>query len=321
MSHTGPGQSHRTGISLIELFAMFPDEEAATAWFESVHWPEQRCCGHCGSLDTKPTPHSRPMPYWCSDCRSYFSVRTGTVFAHSKVPLQKWAIAIYLYVTNLKSISSMHLHRDLGVTQKTAWFMLHRLREAWSVAGQQALADFEGPVEVDETYIGGLRKNMPLSKRIDLHGTGTGMVGKTPIVGIKDRKTKQIRAMVPESSLTRRAMVQYIGENVTAETTVYTDGSALYNNLPYEHDLVRHDWHEYVKGDCHTNGIESFWAPIKRAYKGTFHRLSVKHLHRYVVEFVGRHNVRGKDTIDQMRGIVEGSRGKRLTYRGLLGYG
>ena len=113
---------------------MFPDEHAAVTWFERQVWPHGRCCGHCGSLETRSVPHAKPMPYWCTDCRSYFSVRTGTALERSKVPLRKWAFAIYLEITNLKSISSMKLHRDVGVTQSTAWFMLHRIREAWRSA-------------------------------------------------------------------------------------------------------------------------------------------------------------------------------------------
>ena len=142
-----PGRAHREGMSLIELWKMFPTEEAATEWFESVRWPTERCCGHCGSVATRQVPRKRPMPYWCTDCRSYFSVRTGTSIARSNVPLRKWAIAIYLCLTSLKSVSSMKMHRDLGVTQKTPWFMLHRIREAW--ADVAMLDGFDGPVEAD----------------------------------------------------------------------------------------------------------------------------------------------------------------------------
>ena len=145
-----PGRAHRDGISLLELADMFPTEEAARTWFEATLWPTERCCGHCGAMSTSPFPNERPMPYWCPDCRSYFSVQTGTALASSKVPLRKWAFAIYLHMTNPKGISSMKLHRDLGVSQPTAWFMLHRIREAWAVEPPQ----FKGPVEVDETYVG-----------------------------------------------------------------------------------------------------------------------------------------------------------------------
>lgn len=154
MAKAAPGKSHRKGISLMELADRFPTEDAAREWFEAIVWNGERCCGHCGSVKTKEASH-KTMPYWCTDCRKYFSVKTGTALASSKVPLRKWAFAVYLYLTSLKGVSSMKLHRDLKVSQKTAWFMLHRIREAWDRPGV-AIA---GPVEVDETYIGGKEKN------------------------------------------------------------------------------------------------------------------------------------------------------------------
>ena len=151
MAYTAPGKHYRTGISLIEIMDRFPDEETATEWFESVIWGSERCCGKCGGLRTRKASHKK-MPYWCTDCRSYFSVRTGTALANSKIPLRKWAIAVYLCLTSLKSVSSMKLSRDLGITQKSAWFMLHRIRQAWSTDDS---GPYRGPVEVDEAYLGG----------------------------------------------------------------------------------------------------------------------------------------------------------------------
>ena len=154
-THKAPGRAHREGMSIIELMNIFPTEQDATEWFESVLWVGGRCCGKCGSVETREVPNAKPMPYWCSDCRSYFSVRTGTAIARSNVPLRKWAIAIYLELTSLKSISSMKLHRDIRVSQKTAWFMLHRIREAWL---SEVPGGFAGPVEADETYVVFARK-------------------------------------------------------------------------------------------------------------------------------------------------------------------
>ena len=161
MAKKAPGKSHREGITIVELMDMFPTEEVATTWFESIIWPDGRHCPKCGSLRTSEASHAK-MPYWCTDCRSYFSVKTGTAMQRSKIPLRKWAIAVYLCLTSLKSISSMKLQRDIGVSQPTAWFMLHRIREAWAGDGE---GPFDGPVEFDETYVGGKRKNMSNAKR------------------------------------------------------------------------------------------------------------------------------------------------------------
>ncbi|MCY3822129.1 MAG: IS1595 family transposase [Gammaproteobacteria bacterium] len=148
-------------------------------------------------MNTKEAPNAKPMPYWRPDCRSYFSVRTETAIARSNVPLRKWAIAIYLCVTSLKSVSRMKLHRDLGVSQKTAWFMLHRLREAWA---QESDGPFQGPAEVDESYFGGRRKNMSNARRKALADTGRGSVGKTAVVGAKDRASNRVSARVVQST-------------------------------------------------------------------------------------------------------------------------
>ncbi len=189
--HKAPGKAHRQGISQLELADLFPNEDAARQWFEKIVWNGERCCGHCGSLSTGKVPNEKPMPYWCPDCRSYFSVRTGTALESSKLPLRKWAFAVYIYATTLKSVSSMKLHRDIKVTQKTAWFMLHRIREAWPKSGIDA---FLGPLEVDESYFGGKRRNMRASKRKAL--TGRGAKGKTAVVAMKDRASNHVRAKV-----------------------------------------------------------------------------------------------------------------------------
>ena len=165
----GPGRSHRKGISLIELAERFPTEEAAVKWFEDVVWPAERACGKCGGTRTVESSHAK-MPYWCSDCRSYFSVRTETVMERSKVPVRKWVYAIYLDVTSLKGVAAMKLHRDIGVSYKTAWFMQQRIREAFAAEGPVAMS---GPVEVDETYMGGKSRNRHASERTGRRGPGT----------------------------------------------------------------------------------------------------------------------------------------------------
>ena len=314
MAQKAPGKAHREGITLLQLARMFPDENAAREWFESIIWPDGvRGCPHCGSIDTHECSHAK-MPYRCRDCRKYFSVKTGTVMAGSPLPLLKWLYAIYLDVTSLKGVSSMKLHRDLGITQKTAWFMQQRIREAFAHNGAGL---FDGPVEVDEAYFGGKRSRMSNAKRKALEGTGRGAVGKTAVVGAKDRASNQVRAKVVQS--TDAATLQgFVVDHTDAFAQVYTDDSGAYQSLPYKHDTVKHSANEYVKGEAHTNGVESFWAMLKRAQKGTFHKFSPKHLQRYVNEFAGRHNIRDEDTLGQMAFIALGMMAKRLTYDALI---
>ena len=311
MAKNAPGKAHREGISLMALTEMFPDEKSAVDWFEAIQWPNGRHCGHCGCTDTKEVPNAKPMPYWCRDCKSYFSARTGTTIESSRLPLRKWAFAIYLYVTSLKGVSSMKLHRDLKVTQKTAWFMLHRLREAWGASGLEAML---GPVEVDETYMGGREKNKRASKKLR---TGRGTVGKTAVVGAKDRETNKVTAKVVDNADTK-ALQGFVVDHANPDATVYTDDASAYKGMPFEHESVRHSTGEYVRGMAHTNGIESFWATLKRAHKGVYHKMSAKHLQRYVNEFSGRHNVREANTVDQMQSIVANMVGRRLMYRDLI---
>ena len=316
MAKKGPGRAYREGLTIVQLMDMFPTEEAATAWFESVLWPDgERHCGKCGSIRTREVPSAKPMPYWCTDCRGYFSVRTGTPLARSNVPMRKWVIAIYLCLTSLKSVSSMKLSRDIGVKQETAWFMLHRIREAWSDdAGDDP---FDGPVEVDETYFGGKRKNMSNAKRKELADTGRGAAGKTAVVGMKDRATNEVRAEVVTET-DSETLQDFVEENTEDDAKVFTDDAAAYKGVERTHKAVRHSVSEYVNGMAHTNGIESFWSMLKRAHKGTFNKMSPKHLQRYVSEFAGKHNIRDSGTLVQMRDTVARLVGRNLLYRDLI---
>ena len=317
MSQKTPGKAHRKGISLKEVFREFPDDATAEAYFVKQRWPNGVACPHCGSTNVQSGTAHKTMPYRCreKECAKRFSAKTGTVMEGSKLGFQDWMVATFLLTTNLKSVSSMKLHRDLEITQKSAWFLAHRLRRALDRDGDM----FAGPVEVDETYMGGKRKNMSNAKRRELaaQGAGRGSVGKVAVVGIKDRETKHIRAKVVES--TDKATLQgFVIDHTAPGATVYTDEASAYEGLPFHHESVKHSVSEYVRGMAHTNGAESFWSMLKRAHMGTFHKMSPKHLDRYVTEFAGRQNVRENDTADQLGAMVEGMEGKRLTYEELI---
>ena len=307
------GKTYREGMTIMELMDLFSTEEAATEWFEDCLWPNgERHCGKCGSVRTREVPNAKPMPYWCTDCRSYFSVRTGTPLARSNVPLRKWAVAIYLCLTSLKSVSSVKLGRDIGVKQSTAWFMLHRIREAWAADGDDR---FDGPVEVDETYFGGKRGNKPKHQRPT--AKRTGILGKTIVAGVKDRETNRIdAAVIPDTS--RKTLHAFVEARTEPDAKVYSDEHPSYRNMRRAHETVEHSAEEYVRDDVHTQGIESFWAMLKRAHKGTFHKISPKHMDRYVHEFAGKHNHRESGTLAQMRNTVARLVGRNLLYRDLI---
>ncbi len=312
MAQKAPGKAHRKGIALVEIAAMFPTDEAAEAWIAGQRWPHGPACPHCGSLNVQANIKHRSMTHRCRDCpdRPMFSLKTGTVMHRTQLGYREWAIAIYLLATNLKSVSSMKLHRDLGITQKSAWYLAHRLRKSWKTDGRP----FSGPVEADETYIGGKREQ-PKSKRAAL--SGRGAVGKAIVVGTKDRETNKIAARAVENN-DGSTLKGFIGEHTAPGAKVFTDEASAYQGMPFDHESVNHSAGEYVRGMAHTNGIESFWAMLKRGYQGTFHHFSGKHLDRYVGEFAGRHNDREADTIDMMGHMAKGLEGKRLPYRDLI---
>jgi transposase-like protein len=305
-------------ISLYGFFKKFPDEEAARVYFESRRWVNGRYCPHCSSVDTVEVKNHKPMPYRCKDCRSHFSVRTDSVLEESRLPLQKWLMAMYMMTTARKGIPSTQMARELGITQKSAWFLAQRIREGFfaKMAGANGNGggSLEGEVEADETYIGGKEMNKHASKK--LHA-GRGTVGKTIVAGIKQRNGRVVATIVPNTSA--KTLQRFIAINVLPGTTVYTDEHSSYVGMaPYTHRTVHHSAKQYVDGMAHTNSIESFWALLKRGHYGIFHYMSVKHLHRYVNEFSFRHNTAKVGTMKFIDETVSNMGRRRLTYKELI---
>ena len=304
-------------ISLYEFFKQFPDETAARLHFEKGRWSNGRACPHCGSVATSECKDHKPMAYRCKDCRSHFSVRTGTVLEESKLPLHKWLMAIYMMTTARKGIPSTQMARELGCTQKSAWFLAQRIREAWLSGSASDIGGggkIGGTVEVDETFIGGKEGNKHAHKKLN---AGRGAVGKAVVVGIKQRSGVVIAKRVPDT--TAEVLQSFITNNVARGSTVYTDGATSYESLRgFRHSAVNHSVGEYVRDQAQTNGIESFWALLKRSHYGIHHYMSHKHLHRYVNEAAFRHNTKTQGTMHFINATITNMEARRLTYKELI---
>lgn len=310
---TGPGKSFRQGLSLPELFQEFPDDATAEAWFVRQRWEGGKpVCPACGHRDVQTGAAHKSMPFRCRhrECRKRFSVKTGTAMQCSNLGYQTWAIALYLVITSIKGVSSMRLRRDLKLTQKSAWHLAHRIRTAF---GDDLSQMFDGPAEVDEAYFGGKEANKHADKKLN---GGRGTVGKVAVAGVKDRETNRISAAVVDAT-TKRELHGFVAARVELGATLYTDEMGSYRGLP-NHETVNHGVGQYVARQAHINGMESFWAMMKRGYYGICHRMSPKHLDRYVDEFSGRHNLRCHDTLDQMAAVARGLLGRMLRYRDLI---
>lgn len=299
--------------TLADFLDYFKDEETCVAHFTQIRFRNGEYCPHCGHTHVhKFTGGKR---YRCAKCKQDFTIKTKTVFGESKLPLRKWFIAIYLLTTSSKGISSVQLAKHIGVTQKTAWFMDHRIRAAL----KQNKGQLFGTVEMDETYIGGLEKNKHASKRVK-GAQGRNPNVKTPIFGIVQREG-EIRAVVTDD-VKMRTVEKHIVSNVQIGTKLHTDDFLSYSRIGklFPHETVAHACGEYVRGGVHTNTIESFWALFKRGFHGVYHQMSRKHLQRYVDEFAFRWNKRPADMQRVFSDVVQRvSETSVLHYKTLIG--
>jgi transposase-like protein len=296
--------------TLLQMMKAIPDEQTAIDHFTAIRWRDGAFCPHCGS--TKVYHFSDQRTHKCGDCRKRFSIKVGTIFEDSKIEMRSWMMAIWLITSHKKGIASTALAKDIGVTQKTAWFMLHRLR--FAARTQSFNRPLDGEVEVDETYVGGKASNR--HKGDPKNGPGTS--GKTAVIGAIQRGGKAVATVIrrPDTPTLDRFVHEFVAPTATL---VSTDEHAGYRLLgrTYAHSVVRHSAGEYRLGDCHTNSIEGFWSLLKRQIIGIHHFVTPKHLNRYVAEVTWRFNLRDIGEGDRVNALLDQVSG-RLTYKELI---
>lgn len=305
---------------------IFNDETKAREYLEAQRWPEGAVCPHCGLVDYVKTLGGKSMgPGWyhCTQCREKFTVRVGTVFERSKVPLHKWLLATHLLSSSKKGMSAHQLHRMLGVTYKTAWFMAHRIREAMKDDNPQPMGGPGGSVQADETYIGqkAEKRTVTTSGRPFTKSGKTGPANKRAVVAlVSEGKARTFHVNRADAATVRQILVA----NVSRETELHTDESRIYTKVGEEyaaHRTVNHSAKEYVgKHGQSTNKCENYFSIFKRGMKGVYQHCAEKHLQRYINEFDFRYNSRDLEDWERRDKALQGIAGKRLTYR-RIGHG
>lgn len=311
---TGAAPMKTEFASLYALFEAIPDEQAAIDHFRSIRWKNGAFCPYCGGLRVYDLKGANKNRHKCADCKLIFSIKVGTVFEDTKIPLRKWLAAIWLITSHKKGIASTTLARDIAVTQKTAWFMLHRLRHA--ARTRSFNRPLGGVVEIDETWVGGKGGNRHKGKR---PGKDHGQGGKTIVMGILERGG-ELRAGVI-GNVRKETLEPIIASHVKASATIYTDEHVGYADLHrygYTHDTVAHHRDEYARGRVHNQSIEGFWSLLKRQIIGIHHWVSATHLDQYVAEATWRYMLRERADGARVTTLIAQSDG-RLTYNMLIG--
>lgn len=299
--------------NLVQLMQYFSDESVCLEHLKQMRWKDGAYCPHCGCK--KVYAFSDNKRYKCSDCRKQFTAKVGSIFENTKIPLQKWFVAIYLISSHKKGISSLQLSRDLGITQKNAWFLLHRLRHASTTEAFKA--PLSNTVECDETYIGGKEKNKHKSKKTE--GTqGRSTLTKTPVLAAIERNGF-VKAQ-KSATVDGRAIGKFITNNVVLGSNLMTDEYKIYRTVQwlYKHNYVKHGNGEYVVGDAHTNTVEGFFSLLKRSIVGIYHFVSAKHLDNYLNEATFRYNSKEYTEQDRFNLLLSATDNKRLTYKNLI---
>jgi transposase-like protein len=311
-------RSYDTPTTLADAIRFFSNPDAALSFLAELRWPDGAVCPHCQA--PKPMFLTTRRVWKCRACRKQFSIKVGTIFEDSPLGLDKWLPALWMLANSKNGVSSYELARALEVTQKTAWFMLGRIRLAMQATGSDL---FEGHVEVDETFLGGKSKNMHPAKRRRMI-KGTGGQGKVAVLGILERPkgitgASRVRTTVVKSRKRRKLQAE-VHWNIKHGASVYTDAFGSYSGLErdYIHHVIDHAY-EYARGAVHTNGLESFWSLLKRTIKGTYVSIDPFHVFRYLDEQVFRFNNRIASDGDRFVSVLDAIIGKRLTYRGLIG--